>query len=553
MSVAPLVLELELHTPLSTVPPQDPLTAIRARNRAQLSDVLEGLRRAAKDSKVAALVAQCDGGTQTPAVVQELRDAVLEFRRSGKPAVAWAQSFGELGPGTLGYYLASAFDEIWVQPSGDVGLTGLSARAVFLREALDQLGLQPQLSQRHEYKNAANMFTESEFTEAHRESLTRIVESMGEQIITAVADARDIDPQRLRDLIDAGPASADDAMAAGLIDTVGYRDEVYHAVNRSVGGRMRLRYVSRYNHARTKNDAMLRAPIQRRRGYVALVYGHGAITVGRSSASPFAQGSMGSDTISAALRAAVRDDSVKAIVFRVDSPGGSYVASDTIRREVLLARRRKPVVASMGSVAGSGGYFVTMAADAVVASPATITGSIGVVGGKISPRRLLDRLGIHVASVNVGQQADMFSSDEPFTDEQWEIVNRWMDRVYDDFTAKVAEDRKLARDHVLDVARGRIWTGADAREHGLVDELGGLTTAIQAARDRGGLPYRDDLADVRTYPRVPFLERLRPAESSQSPAATGTTVRAHAPLSDVATALGLPSTGALTMPFVPRT
>ncbi|WP_129668662.1 signal peptide peptidase SppA [Phytoactinopolyspora endophytica] len=551
MPVAPLVLELELHTPLMTTPPQDPLAALRARNRAQLSDVLEGLRRAAEDDKVAGLIAQCDGGSQPPAVTQELRDAVQQFRRSGKPAVAWAQSFGELGPGTFGYYLASAFDEIWLQPSGDVGLTGLSARAVFLRDALNQLGLQPEFSQRHEYKNAADMFTQAQFTDAHREALGRIVESTGEQIITAVSGARGLSADRLRELIDSGPTSADDAKTAGLIDQVGYRDEVYNAVNRRVGGRMRLRYVGRYNHTHSKNEA-IRAPIQRRRGSVALVYGHGPVTVGRSSASPFSGGSMGADTISAALRAAVKDESVKAIVFRVDSPGGSYVASDTIRREVLLARRHKPVIASMGTVAGSGGYFVTMAADVVVASPATITGSIGVLGGKLAPKKLLDRLGIHLDSVNVGEQADMFSSHEPFSEMQWEIVNRWMDRVYDDFTAKVAHDRELSREHVHQVARGRIWTGADAHEHGLVDELGGLTTAVRLARLRSGLPARTDLADVRAFPKVPFLERLKPAESSQSPAAASVAMRPWGPLSEIATSLGLPAAGPLTMPFVPR-
>jgi protease-4 len=550
MPAVPLVLELELNTPLLTTPPQDPLSAIRARNRAQLTDVIEGLRRAAKDPKVGGLITQCDGGTQPPTVVQEVRDAVAAFRDSGKPTVAWAQSFGELGPGTTGYYLATAFDEIWLQPSGDVGLTGFNARAVFLREALDRAGLEPELSQRHEYKNAADMFVRSEFSEAHREALTRIVESTGEQVFDAVAAARDVPAERLRSIVDDGPLSADDARSAGLIDHVGYRDEAYNAMARRVGGRMRLRYVARYNQATTKAQAF-RLPVQRSHGQVAVIYGKGAITVGRSSATPLGEGSIGADTVSANLRAAASDKNVKAIVFRVDSPGGSYVASDTIRREVHRARRAKPVIASMGSVAGSGGYFVTMGADVVVAAPATITGSIGVVGGKLVPKRLLDRLGIRVGSVNAGEQAGMFASDEPFTEAQWEILNRWMDRVYADFVAKVAEDRGLSIEQVHDVARGRIWTGADAHGHGLVDELGGLGTAIRLARTRGGLPHRDDLSDVRAFPKVPFLDRLRPAESSQSPAAASTAFRPWGAVSQLATALGLPPAGPLSMPFVP--
>jgi protease-4 len=261
---------------------------------------------------------------------------------------------------------------------------------------------------------------------------------------------------------------------------------------------------------------------------------------------------MGSETISASLRAAARDDSVSSIVFRVDSPGGSYVASDTIRREVLMARRAKPVIASMGSVAGSGGYFVSMGADVVVASPATITGSIGVLAGKMVVKKLVERLGIRMDSVSVGEQAGMFSPAEPFSETQWEIVDRWLDDVYADFVAKAAHDRDMTRDQMHDVARGRIWTGTDARQHGLVDELGGLATAVRLARIRSGIPARDDLSDVRVFPRVSILDRVRPAESSQSPAATAVAMRPWGPLSQFATALGLPAAGPLTMPFAPR-
>ncbi|NDL59310.1 signal peptide peptidase SppA [Phytoactinopolyspora mesophila] len=548
MAVVPLVLELDLLTPMATTPPQDPLSALRARNRTHLTDVIEGLRRGARDQHVGGLIAQCDGAAYSPATAQELREAVREFRRSGKPAVAWAQSFGELAPGTVGYFLATAFDEIWLQPSGDIGLTGLNARAVFLREALDRLGLHPELGQRYEYKNAADTFTQAEFTEAHRESLGRIVESTGDQLLEAVCKSRGIAIERVRELINSGIIGAAAAKSAGLIDHVGYRDEAYTSMARRVGGRMRLRYVGRYNQSAVKSRAML-APVTRKRGCVALIYGHGPVTVGRSSASPMSGGSMGSETISASLRAAARDESVKSIVFRVDSPGGSYVASDTIRREVLQARRAKPVIASMGAVAGSGGYFVSMGADVVVAAPATITGSIGVLAGKMVIKKLLTRLGVRMDSVSVGEQAGMFSPSEPFTDAQWEIIDRWLDGVYDDFVAKVAHDRGMARDDVHSVAKGRIWTGADAHRHGLVDQLGGLVTAVGLARIRGGLPARNDLSDVRTFPKVSLLDRMRPAESSQSPAATSVVMRAWGPMTHLAAALGLPAAGPLTMPF----
>ncbi|AYY12758.1 signal peptide peptidase SppA [Actinobacteria bacterium YIM 96077] len=548
MTPAPLVLELDLHTPLITAPPQDPLNAIRARQRTQLTDVLEGLRRAANDPKVAGLIARCDSGAQPTSVVQEIRAAVREFAQSGKPTVAWAQTFGEMAPGTIGYYTATAFDEIWLQPSGDVVLPGLNAPALFLRGALDRLGLQPELAQRYEYKNAADMFTQPGFTDAHREALGRIVESTADQIISEVATARGIDRARLRELVDSSMIPADDARSAGLVDRIGYRDDAYTELAKRLGGRMRLRYVGRYNHAQNKNQAVA-SYLQRKPARVAVIHGRGPVTTGRSSTNPLGSATLGADTIGSALRAAVKDESVRAIVFRVDSPGGSYVGSDTIRNDVRIARRSKPVIASLGSVAGSGGYFVTMCSDAVVASPATITGSIGVLAGKFASQNLLDRLGVAIERVSVGAQADMFEAEQSYSEEQWEILNRWLDRVYEDFTAKVAVDRGLSREHVEGVARGRIWTGADAYERGLVDELGGLATAIQIARDRAGLPRRDDLADVQMFPRVPFVERLKPPENSQSPANAGVSIRPWGSLTHLATALGLPAAGPLTMPF----
>lgn len=548
MTAAPLVLELDLHRPLVTTPATDPLTALRDRNRTQLADVVEGLRRAATDPKVAAVIARCDSGSHPVPVAQEVRSAIRAFRTSGKPAIAWAESFGELTPGTVGYYIATAFDEIWLQPSGDVSLTGLTASAIFLREALDRFGIRPELGQRHEYKNAPDMFTRTGFSPAHREALGRIVESTAGQMVDGIADSRHLEPARVRDLVDNGPTSAERARESGLIDHIGYRDEVYAALAARVGNRMRLRYVGRYNQSQGKADA-IRAAFPRRRGTIALVHGHGPVVSGRSSASPFGAATMGSETVTAALRSASRDESVRAVIFAVDSPGGSYIASDTIRRQVLLTRRHKPVIVSMGMLAGSGGYFVSMPADVIVATPATITGSIGVVAGKLVQRDLLTRFGVHIDRVDAGEQAGMFAAEQPYTDRQWEILDDWLDRVYADFIDKVAKDRGLSTEHVHDVARGRIWTGADALEHGLVDELGGLDTAVRLARIRGGLPHRDDHADVHIYPKVPFVERLKPSENSQSPATATTSLRPWGSWTQLAMALGLPAAGPLTMPL----
>lgn len=276
---------------------------------------------------------------------------------------------------------------------------------------------------------------------------------------------------------------------------------------------------------------------------VAVVHAAGPIGLGRSSASPLsASGSIGSDSLCGVLRAAGRDDDVRAVVLRVDSPGGSYIASDAIRHEVLALRAAgTPVVASMGSVAASGGYYIAMGADRVLAQPGTITGSIGVLAGKQVTAGALDRIGVAVDSVSTGRYADMLSSQRPFTDEEWARLDEWLDRVYADFTAKAAADRQMDVDRLRSLARGRVWTGADAVAHGLVDAVGGLEEAIGEACTLASVE-RADVA-LRSLPRPGFIERLMPAENSESPAAAGVAVG----VGDLAVALG-PAVRALGLP-----
>lgn len=543
----PLVLELDLTEPLLVEPPRDPLTAARSRRRPRLDDIIDGLRRAETDPDVHAVIVKLGGSPFGMALAQELREVFVRFSRTGKPVVAWTETFGEFGPGSVGYFLASACDEVWSQESGDVCLTGVGGVTTFLRDALDRAGIEVELGQRYEYKNAANTFTERSMTPAHREAVTRLVASISEQLVDGVAQGRDLAPERVRELIDASPLAAGDAHSAGLVDHVGYRDEVYEAVRRRVGGTMRLRFVGRYRHSAT---AALSNRVAARAGAkVALIYGTGGIRVGRSGRSPLGGTSMGSNTICAAFRAAVADADVKAIVFRVDSRGGSYVASDTIRREVVLARRAgKPVIVSMGEVAGSGGYFVAMAADTVLAQPTTLTGSIGVFGGKAVVDGLLSRIGVGSDSVAEGANALMFSGRRRYDEGQLALLDGWLDRVYDDFTAKVAADRGLSREHVHEVARGRVWTGADAREHQLIDDFGGLSAAVALARRRAGLAPRDDTVDVRVFPHVSPVDRVRPAQSSEDPSAAAVRLEAWGRFADLAAGIGLPAAGPLVMP-----
>jgi protease-4 len=617
---APLILELDLTEPVVDSVPHDPVSAVMARRRTSLRTILDGLRRAGGDPRVRALVTKV-GGPRAPlalARAQELRDAVTAFRDQGKLAVAWAETFGELGRGSVPYFLATGFDEIWLQPSGEVGLTGVASEVPFLHDALDRLGITPQVATRHEYKNAASMFTDQEFTPAHREATERLVASIMDQLVAGIATGRDLDPATVRGLVDRAPLAAGESLGVGLVDALGYRDEVYAAVRQrvaradangtgtgagsgfrngaragghgdggdggdaepgsggtassaavsgdaeptetepaeagagpgGVGGDATLLYVARYQKSRLAELSQRLTRSGPAREKIALVPVTGPIHLGKSGRQPFARESSGSDTVTAALRAATAADDVRAIVLRVNSPGGSYVASDAVWRQVALARKAgKPVVASMGDVAASGGYYVAMGADAIVAEPATITGSIGVLAGKAVVDRLAERLGVGRGAVAASPSALLLSPFQPFSDDEWQRLDTWLDRIYDDFVAKAATGRGMPVERLHEVARGRVWTGADAHERGLVDELGGLATAVGLARERAGLPDTAE-PELVPYPQLPMLARLRPAASSEDEAAAMARVGLDAwgTFTPIAAALGLPSAGPLSLP-----
>ncbi|TDB91262.1 signal peptide peptidase SppA [Actinomadura sp. 7K534] len=542
---APLILELDLTEGIVETAPADPVSALLSMRRTHLRDVLDGLRRARSDSRVRALVVKVGGGIGL-ALVQELREAVQELREAGKLTVAWAETYGESGRGTVPYYLATAFDKIYLQPTGEVGLVGMALEEPFFAGALEKAGVEPRFAQRYEYKTMANTFMQKTYTPEHEESSKRLVASLTEQITAAVAAGRGLPEDKVRDLVNRGPFLSDEALEEKLVDRLGYRDEVYADLRKEFGEETQLRYVARYNRA---HGLAGRLPHPGKQDSVALINGHGPIRLGRSGRGGPLPGSgpaMGSDTIGAAFRAAVKDDAVKAIVFRVSSPGGSAVASDAIWREVVLARRAgKPVIVSMGNVAASGGYYVAMAADTIVAQPGTITGSIGVVTGKAVVNGLLDRVGITFGSVADGDHARMSSSTKDFSESEWERVNASLDKIYDDFTSRVAEGRGMSRERVHELARGRVWTGADAAEHGLVDELGGIDRALGLARKKAGLAAD---APVRVYPMSSPLERLRPPESSEDRTAAAVRFDGWGSLGGLAARLGLPAAGPLTLP-----
>src|SRR6201996_2499575 len=541
----PLILELDLTQGIAEGPPADPLNALLSRHKVRLSDVLDGLRRASEDDRVQGLIAKVGGQPIGLATLQELREAIGKFRAAGKLAYAWAESFGEFGQGNAPYYLATAFDRIYLQPSGSLGLTGVVVEQVFLRSALDKIGVNFESGARREYKTAAHQFTEERVTEAAREENQHLAASIATQLTAAIAHRRGESPGAARALLDRGPFLPQQALAEGLVDVLGYRDEAYAAIRQKTSPDADLQFLSRYQRSHSLAQRARKLPNPKER-FVAVIYATGPIRLGRSGRTPMGGSWMGSDTVAAALRAAAADERAGAILLRVNSPGGSGTASDTIWREGVRARAGgTPVVVSMGDVAASGGYYIAMAADEIITQPGTLTGSIGVVVGKPVFEELFDRAGITTDTVTEGEHGRMFATTHPFSTDEWGIVNSWLDEIYADFTRKVASGRGLSEAEVDAIARGRVWTGADAVNNGLADQLGGLATAAAAARRRGGLPAD---APLRAFPRVGPLDQLRPHDSSEDRAAglpTGPLSRLVAVLAGDSGAGGPMGTGAM--------
>ena len=506
----PIILELDLTQPLVDPPPGDPLGQLRSRGRHQLRPTLRALHEAAEDPRVVGLVAKV-GGPMSWSTMHELHRGLQPFLDARKPTIAWAETFPDGPIGTCAYVLAAGFDEIWLQPGGGVGLLGVAVETTFLRGAFDKLGIEPQLEQRHEYKNAADRFMRTELTDAHREALDAVAASVFADALAIVGAGRSMTPERVRELVDSGPRTAAEAHDARLVDRLGYRDEVLAALRERVGASdAELLFADRW-----KPRHRFRLPA-RHRQHLALVEVRGGIASGRSRPGPMG-GQVGSDTVAAELRAALDDDRVRGVVLHVESPGGSAVASEVIWREVGRVREAgKPVVASMGDVAASGGYYVSCPADRIVALPSTLTGSIGVLGGKFVTSGLLAKLGLTEGSVQQGERARMWSARRGFSDEEWERLNAEMDAIYTDFVGKVAAGRGRSVAEIEPLARGRVWSGRDAYENGLVDDLGGLRDATRIARRLAELP---DDAPLQPAVRVPLPARLVPPRNSDDPRA----------------------------------
>jgi len=464
--------------------------------------VVETLRKAKVDKRVTSLVVRPGGAAALWGKVQEVRDAITDFRTSGKPAIAFIEYGGEQE-----FYLASACDKVFLAPTASLDLTGMASYELFLRGTLDKIGAYPDVLHVGEYKTAGNTFTEKGFTPSHREMAESLNNDLYEQLVRGLAEGRHKTPAEMRVLIDHGPYQPEDAIRAGLIDDVAYEDELDDKARLGRdGGRVKFLNMSDYRKVSAVSLGLGRGP------RIAVIYAVGMITSGESD--PMG-GSVGSDTLIDNLRKVRADDSIKAVVLRVDSPGGSAIASDLIWREVFLTREKKPLIASMSDVAASGGYYISMPAHSIVAQPATLTGSIGVVMVKFAIGGTLNKLGVNLDRVTAGRWADLYAPDRPFTPEERQRIEQSLQATYESFVEKAASGRNTTPEKIDAVAQGRVWTGAQAKQIGLVDELGGLDRALVLAKRRAKI---DEKAEVEL---VIYPQRKTFYELVQAPFGTG--------------------------------
>ncbi|RPH57205.1 MAG: signal peptide peptidase SppA, partial [Acidobacteria bacterium] len=456
-----------------------------------LPEVIDSLKRAKSDPRVTGVLIVPNGVPQDYwARIQEVRDAIIDFRTSRKPAFAYVEYGGERE-----YYLATACDRIFLMPTSPLDLTGLASYEVFLRGTLDKIGAYPDIHHIGEYKTAANQLTETTFTPAHREMTESLNRDLFGQLVGDIAKSRGKTEADVRALVDEGPFLAEAARSAGLVDELAYEDQIDDFVD-GAKGEMNLLDGFGYARARGSRVGLRSGP---RVGVISVA---GTIASGRGGFDPLYGGIAGSDLIVEQIRRARSDSSLRAIIVRIDSPGGSTIASDVIWRELAITRRQqpdRPIVVSMSNLAASGGYYIAMPAHAIVALPGTLTGSIGIYGGKVTTGGTYQKLGMTFEAVSSGRHAEMNSPVRPYTESERGKLQEQLRAFYTQFVQKVADARGMSTDKVDSVAQGRVWTGKQAKEIGLVDELGGFETAIKVAKRRAKIAESAEV-ELVSYP-----------------------------------------------------
>ena len=505
------VLALQVAGSLPDYVPDDPFRRFFGGTNQSLSNLVLQFKKAKADKRIKAILLEIDMSGAGWGKSEEIRDAIADFRSSGKPVYAYME-FGM----NKEYYIASACDRIFVAPPGELFINGLAADVMFFRGSLDKLGIYPDIYQIGKYKSVGDMFTRKDMSDAHKEFINSLLDDLFNRYVDAIARARGKSPEDIRAIIDDAPYGAEKAKEVGLIDGAVYRDEVEKKLKAKLGYKesdeLHVVRGSEYREVEAESLGLNKGD------NIAVIYASGDIGSGRSENSPSGNQSIGSDTLAKALHDARDDKTVKAIVLRVDSPGGSGLASDVIWHAVEAAKQKKPVVVSMSDVAASGGYYISASATKIIAQPSTITGSIGVVAGKPVMRGFYDWLGISNEYVLRGKRAGMFRETEKFTPDERTKFEDWIKTTYyKDFVPKVARGRNKNADYIDSVGQGRVWTGAQGKERGLVDEFGGLDRAFEIAKQLANIPADKGVHRVIfPYPRTLLQELMSGSDDAST-------------------------------------
>jgi len=492
------VLVIDAEGAIEEQRPVDFFSAFTAERTPVLHDYLDLIDRGADDGHITGLVVRIHPLATGWGKLEEIRSHLLGFRKSGKPSICY---LGGDGIGNPEYYLASACERIWLVPTAPVSIHGMMAEALFVRGTLDKLKIVPEFYHIAEFKTASNMFTERRFTPAHKEEVESLLRSIYKQYVSETSQGLHMDAAKFESILNRGPFSAEEAVQNKLVHRLAYWDQVQDFFKEKKGW-------SPVSLRRYRMASSMRFDVGER---IAVVQASGLIVSGQSENTPGGGFVMGGDSVAADVRKAREDSSIKAIVLRIDSGGGSAVASEVIRREVALATARKPVVVSMSDVAASGGYWIAMDANKIVADPNTITASIGVLIGKFNIAGLYNLLGLSSDYVATSDNATLFWDQQNFTPAQRAYIEKSLHETYDTFTRGVAAGRKMTVAAVDKIGKGRVWSGAQAKELGLVDELGGLDRAIEVAKELAHIPASAPVHIVR-FPEEKnffqlFLER----------------------------------------------
>lgn len=504
------VLVLSVSGDLPDYAPDDPLAgAFGFGQKQSFTSLLTQLRKAKVDTRIGAVMLDISFPGIGWGKADELRDAIKEFRTSGKPVYAYM----EIGANKE-YYIATAADKVFLPPSGDIYVNGFAAEAMFYKGSLDKLGVETDVIQiGPKYKNAPDQYTRTSMGEGQKEVINAVLDEYYGRMINAIAESRKKSPEDVKALIDGAPYNAVAAKTNGLIDEAFYQEQVYDELKTRLGYKEdeKIRKISGNDYRETTSDSLGLNNGER----VAVIYASGAINIGSSNDSPFGGQMVGSDTIVQAVNEAAEDNSIKAIVLRVDSPGGSALASDMMWYALEKAKAKKPVVVSMSDVAASGGYYIACNAHKIVAEPSTVTGSIGMFMGKPVLKGFYNWLGITNEYTMRGKNAGIFRETEHWTPEEREKMTQQANVVYyDNFIPKVAAGRKKTNEEVNTLGQGRVWTGTQAKANGLIDEFGGLEKAIDIAKELANLPADKDVRRVAYPEGKTFLESLRSGGAS---------------------------------------